>query len=274
MKDTVMKDTVQKTTLQLAKALDSKDKNTAGEYLEELGFKDPKCAITNLRRLFSLEAFNSVNRDKLLIEAINSPNADLALNNMERLLTPLPDDTAVSIAEKSVNLKDLSHICGGSQFLTNIMLKTPSLLNWLILENNISKSSTEDEKKSALSGGLKEVSTMTELQHLLRSFKQREYLRIGARDLTGRAPTKEVMEELSDLASTCLQTAIDGSEDILRREYGRPEYSFSEDSEGHEGFVVLGMGKLGGRELNFSSDIDLIFLYGSEKGETSGINDA
>jgi len=269
-----MEDTLQKTTDQLLKALDSKDDKNAIGYLAKLGLKDPKCAITNLRRIFSLEAFNSENKVSLIIEARNSPNADLALNNIERILTSLPDDALDAIIEKDSSLRDLSIICGGSQFLTNIMLKTPYLLSWLMLEDNISKNSGEEKKKAGLARELNSIETMLGLQQLLRRFKQREYLRIGSRDLTGRASTVEVMEELSDLASCCLQAAIDGSENIMQREFGQPEYNFQEDSGEYKGFVILGMGKLGGRELNFSSDIDLIFLYGSDKGETSGINNA
>ncbi|MBE9536772.1 MAG: bifunctional [glutamate--ammonia ligase]-adenylyl-L-tyrosine phosphorylase/[glutamate--ammonia-ligase] adenylyltransferase [Proteobacteria bacterium] len=268
-----MEDMPQKNTTQLISELDSKEDKNAIECLEKLGIKNPKCGITNLRRLFSLDVFNRKNKGRLISDVINSPNADLALNNIERLLTALPDETLDAIVKKDANLKDLSTICGGSQFITNIMLKTPALLSWLMLEDNISKSSCEEEKRADLAMGLNTVETMAELQRLLRSFKQREYLRIGSRDLSGRASTEEVMEELSDLASSCLQAAIDGSGNVLQREYGQPEYSFAEGSEEHKGFVILGMGKLGGRELNFSSDIDLIFLYGSEKGETSGIND-
>lgn len=267
-----MKDVLEKISKLLVKSINNTDDKSAIDCLEKLGFKDPKCSITNLRRIFSLKPFDDEKRGKLISATTDSPNADLALNNMERLFTALPDVTIEAIVKGDANVKDLSTICGASQFLANIILKSPSLLNWLILEDNILKSSSEEKKRAALAMDLKGIESMAELQKLLRRFKHREYLRIGTRDLTGRASTEEVMEELSDLASSCLQTSIDGSEKILQEEYGQPEYDFSKGNDEHKGFVILGMGKLGGRELNFSSDIDLIFLYGSEKGETSGIN--
>ena len=91
------------------------------------------------------------------------------------------------------------------------------------------------------------------------------------RDLMELASLEEVMEEISDLASATLEAAVDASKAILGKEYGLPIYIDDDGLESEAAFVILGMGKFGGRELNFSSDIDLIFLYSTEKGETSGI---
>jgi glutamate-ammonia-ligase adenylyltransferase len=90
-------------------------------------------------------------------------------------------------------------------------------------------------------------------------------VRIAWRDLAGWAPTQETLRELTWLADAAVQGALDWWNTELSRRHGTPR-----DAQGDPvGLVVLGMGKLGGHELNFSSDIDLIFAF-EEEGETDG----
>ena len=100
----------------------------------------------------------------------------------------------------------------------------------------------------------------------LRRFKQREMLRIAARDLARLSNVVEITREISDLADVCL----DAVWRICRQQFtGRFGQPFHQDAEGNwqrTEFCVLGMGKLGGQELNYSSDVDVLFLY-SDEGE-------
>jgi glutamate-ammonia-ligase adenylyltransferase len=105
-----------------------------------------------------------------------------------------------------------------------------------------------------------------ECDSLLRTYKARQFLRLGSRDLLGLASLEEVTAELSDLAAAALQIAYEFCSYQLQQDYGKP---LEEDGRPAE-FCVLGMGKLGGRELNFSSDIDLIYCYSSVNGQTCG----
>src|SRR3989338_11111622 len=82
---------------------------------------------------------------------------------------------------------------------------------------------------------------------------------------------QETTEELSGLASASLEIAYWFCLAQLKAEYGTPLYIDLDGSEKESEFVIIGMGKLGGRELNFSSDIDIIYIYSSDKGETTGI---
>ncbi len=88
----------------------------------------------------------------------------------------------------------------------------------------------------------------------LRQLKQREYLRIGLHDFSGYITVEDTMRQVSDLADFCLQVVLDVAQQPLIERWGKPETEFT----------VLGMGKLGGQELNYSSDIDVIFLFGAE----------
>jgi glutamate-ammonia-ligase adenylyltransferase len=100
---------------------------------------------------------------------------------------------------------------------------------------------------------------------VLRGIRQREMVRIAFRDLAALAPLDEVLRDLSDLADASCVAALAMAERSLQQRWGVPR-----DEQGVEAKpVILGMGKLGGGELNFSSDIDLIFCY-TEAGNTDG----
>lgn len=104
-----------------------------------------------------------------------------------------------------------------------------------------------------------------ELMCMLRKFRQREMVRIAARDISGDADFDESAGDLSRLAAACLDTALALLYDHFCSRFGTPV-----NGDGiKQHLVILGMGKLGAGELNFSSDIDLIFAYPS-KGETTG----
>ena len=99
----------------------------------------------------------------------------------------------------------------------------------------------------------------------LRMARQLELARIAWRDLTGDADLAESLAELSAVAECCIEAAMRYAMDVLTVRYGQPS-----DEQGESvSPVVLGMGKLGGGELNFSSDVDLIFLY-EAPGTTHG----
>ena len=95
----------------------------------------------------------------------------------------------------------------------------------------------------------------------LRLYRRREMLRLGAREL-GWGTTEEVAAELSGFADACLELAFRFCDAELHREYGEPL-----TDEGPGSFVVLAMGKLGGDELNFSSDVDVCYFYSSDAGQ-------
>ncbi|MBP9713375.1 MAG: bifunctional [glutamate--ammonia ligase]-adenylyl-L-tyrosine phosphorylase/[glutamate--ammonia-ligase] adenylyltransferase [Sterolibacterium sp.] len=104
------------------------------------------------------------------------------------------------------------------------------------------------------------------LKPALRQLKQRAYARLVARDLAGLASLAEVTEGMTLIAEIAVATAQTVLADALVARYGTPR-----NAEGQaQQLIVIGMGKLGGRELNVSSDIDLIFVY-PEDGETDGI---
>ncbi len=116
---------------------------------------------------------------------------------------------------------------------------------------------SDDELRGWLAGRLNGVVEEAGLKASLRELRHRELIRIAWRDLLGDADLDEVMHDLTRLADTLVQGALGWLQEQLRARYGTPR-----DRNGEaQSLVVLGMGKLGGGELNFSSDIDLIFGY-------------
>ena len=104
------------------------------------------------------------------------------------------------------------------------------------------------------------------LQTVLRRFRQQEMVRIAWRDLSGRADLAETMADLSDLAETCIEIALGRLHEWQTEALGRPQ---ARGAGPAPRLVVIAMGKLGARELNFSSDVDLIFTF-AHGGQTVG----
>jgi len=96
-----------------------------------------------------------------------------------------------------------------------------------------------------------------EWQAWLRRWRRREMVRIAWRDLNGRAGIEETLEDLSAFADDAVNAAMRVAWQLTAQRYGMPQYADGAPMP----MVVVGMGKLGGRELNFSSDIDLVFLF-------------
>ncbi len=100
-------------------------------------------------------------------------------------------------------------------------------------------------------------------------FRRRELLRIVLRDGLSIGTLAEITEEISNLADAILERALESVLSGLEARYGTPATQYESGDDGRAAFAVIALGKLGGRELNYSSDIDLMFLY-SNNGNTSG----
>src|SRR5229473_5362532 len=160
-------------------------------------------------------------------------------------------------------LEPLVTICAASRYLAAHLAARPRLLDLLPLLPGRTRTAQE-----ALSAALRHANAKDAeaLARRLRRHKLIEVLRIALRDLGGRAPLAEAARELSWLAASVLETAVRFHYARLCAEHGPPE---GRTALGASGFCVLGMGKLGGTELNFSSDVDLLYVYDRD-GRTQG----
>ncbi len=162
-------------------------------------------------------------------------------------------------------LQTLKRVWQASDYVAQSCLRTPGLLPGLVEPGDLQRAYTTDEMDERLKALLSEVTEETDLHRLLRRFRRREMVRIIWRDLAGWAALGETLEDLSALADACIRQALGKLYDWAVAKQGVPR-----DEKGvQQHLLVLGMGKLGARELNLSSDIDLIFTYPSQ-GETDG----
>jgi glutamate-ammonia-ligase adenylyltransferase len=205
-----------------------------------------------------------------LMESIaRTADPDQALNHWERLLENVTRSTFLDYLRSSPRMLDLlSTIFGNSDSLAFTIIRDPMLVYWLAEEDVLSKPSTRAGLEQALQKQLARL-TVKELKLVtLRRFRRREMLRIGVRDLLRLADVSETTASLSDLAALLIDAAYEIVDADLRRQYGRPMHKNRQGKWLETGFAVIGMGKLGGHELNYSSDVDLIYVYASHEGET------
>jgi len=244
--------------------------------LQAFGFRNPETAWKDLVALAGHAQFEKLYPDffQILLELISSShNADMALHNFERFSEKFQDKDHLytQLTESPVLFTALVFLFSGSQVLTDALLKEPSHVDWLSRAETLANSKSKDML-------MRDFYEMGEFQgknifSVLRKFKKREYIRIGLRDLLGKVDFKETVEDISDLADVCLQAAYEHADRELRKKYGRPVYQDANGNWIESEFAILGMGKLGGRELNYSSDIDLIYIYSSSQGETHPLNE-
>ncbi len=252
----------------LAPDLEGDNERALVELLAGLGFAYPPRSATNMRLLAELLPVDVLTG--VTAAALEAAMPDMALNNLERIAGVVPREELVSIMGERRRLSQLLALLGASPFLTNIICRDPLVFAEVFSGGGIDRSRSEEEMLAALRERIPPGIDYPGLFPLLRRFKYREMLRIAARDLGGLAPLEEVTAELSALAAAALQIACEESRRLLVLEHGLP---IVRECGSQAELTVFGMGKFGGRELNFSSDIDLIYFYTSDQGETAGVPD-
>ncbi|HEY2901390.1 MAG TPA: bifunctional [glutamate--ammonia ligase]-adenylyl-L-tyrosine phosphorylase/[glutamate--ammonia-ligase] adenylyltransferase [Polyangia bacterium] len=169
-------------------------------------------------------------------------------------------------AEHDVARRLLQAIVESGDFLTELLLADVNALAALAADPWLWQPKPAELIRAAVVAEVSGATDFTDFKRRLRVARRREVLRMGAREF-GWGTTLEVARELSDFAEACLDEAWRFCDGELRREYGEPM-----TGEGPATFVVLAMGKLGGDELNFSSDVDVCYFYSSDAGEAGRIS--
>lgn len=206
----------------------------------------------------------------LLMESISrTADPDQALNHWERMLGSVSRTSFLDYLRNWPRMLDLlCVIFGNSDALTVTLLRDPTLVYWLAEENVLSKSPTRKGMDRALRESLRHLASKEVKLDALRRFRRREMLRIGVRDLLRLATVPETTGLLSDLACLLIHAAYEIVDADLKRQYGVPMHRNTRGQWRETQFAVIGMGKLGGHELNYSSDVDLLYIYESDDGET------
>jgi glutamate-ammonia-ligase adenylyltransferase len=177
----------------------------------------------------------------------------------------------ISLGDDSEFIKVSKRVFAFSNFVAGSCTHNPAMLADLVQRGDLHGQFPPDhyhhELKKSLSR-LYELEQEDKLSSILRKFRLREMIRIAWRDLAGRTDLSQTMADLSALADACIHQAL-----LLLYEWACQKYGIPTGYDGSpQHLVVLGMGKLGGGELNFSSDVDLIFAYPA-MGQTRGVSE-
>jgi [glutamine synthetase] adenylyltransferase / [glutamine synthetase]-adenylyl-L-tyrosine phosphorylase len=185
----------------------------------------------------------------------------------ERQLTRLREAGIWAIFETGAPqlLPQLTRAVTASDFVCESLTREPGLAKWLIDEGRLARTLPAEELARRLGTALSAANDLTSFMAALRRQREREMVRIAWRDLAGGAAVADILAETSAFADAAIAAAVEFAARELGQTYGTPRSAAGEPQP----LIVLGMGKLGGGELNFSSDIDLIFVF-PEKGETHG----
>jgi len=234
------------------------------------GFRDPAAAFRNLQSLAEEKVrFLSTRRCRHFLAGI-APRLLRAI-----AATPDPDATLVSLARVSESLGgkgvlwelfsfhppslDLYvKLCASSPLLAGILVGHPGMIDELLDSLVLVRLPTAEE----LDATLRELCRgATEIPPILAAFKASQQLRVGVRDILGREDVTATTATLTAIAEAVVRRLVAGEEMRLMERLGEPMAGGGESVGLRAGAVVLAMGKFGGREMNYHSDVDVVFLY-------------
>ncbi len=189
-----------------------------------------------------------------------SPDPDTALLFFDRLVSESPE-----IIRLLNRHNFLAHyallVFGHGRFLAETLIQNTDLLQSFLREKNLDRSFSREEFHESLAR-FRSRSFETDVSLLLARFKRREYVRIMLRDVLKIAPLAETTSEISALADVLIEEALREADRRLQRRYGIPQHLDAEGRLVDTPFAILSLGKLGGNELNYSSDVDLMYIFG------------
>ena len=259
------------------------DHEHSGQILLNAGYNKPDKVIRlldHLRNYPATRALSTEGRsrlDKLIplvlkeISTVKQPH--ITLNRIVDLIKTIERRTcylALLIENPSV-LTHLVKLSYASPFITSLLAGHPVLLDELLDTRTLYVPPQKDELNAELKKKLEQVNTHELEYHIeqLCIFKQANTLRVAVADVTGSLPLMRVSDHLSYIAETVLNEVVDLAWNHLVEKHGTPTCLLG-GKKCDRGFVVIAYGKLGGIELGYASDLDLVFLHAGSDGQTTG----
>jgi len=231
----------------------------ASAFLEANNIFVGEKTLCSLTRMFDKHVLFNENPLFFIKSLSKSANHEQGLLNLERLLLAVNSDAISTLIE---HIDILLILFSSSHYLTEIFFKEAGFFIECLKNKTLtSLSCLQKPKLKYLQADTPEVSISK-----IRRFRNREILRIGLLDLARLADPLEILRELSYLARYCIDETYKVWASYMEAKHGFPVEG---DSSKRSRFTILGMGKLGGDELNFSSDVDLIYIYSSTDGQTT-----
>ncbi len=190
----------------------------------------------------------------------SSPNPDAAVNQFERLAESASPDL-LSLLEKHQFLIHYAVVVFAvSSWLGETLIHNSDLFQGFVRDRSLDRTHSREEFQEDFAR-MRSRSSEADTAVLLARFKKREYVRIMLRDVLGVASLAETTAEISCLSDVLIEEALRDVHSQLQHRYGSPQQLNAEGRVTASRFSALSLGKLGGNELNYSSDIDLLYLY-------------
>ena len=209
---------------------------------------------------------------RLLRAIAETPDPDMALLNLEKVTASLGGKATLwelfSFSEPSLKL--YVELCASSQFLSEILITNPGMIDELLDSLVLNQPRTLAELRQELADLCRNADDPDLILH---SFQDKELLRIGVRDILGKDDIQATTAALSDVAETMLGQIAEMQRGPMTRRYGEPHLAEGPRAGHIARYVLLGLGKLGGREMSYQSDLDLILVYEGD-GRTAAPPDA
>jgi glutamate-ammonia-ligase adenylyltransferase len=246
------------------------DPDTVRAVLGRYPFRDVQGAYHNLVQLTQESVpFLSTRRCRHFLASIapallravaDTPDPDMALVNLEKVTNSLGAKTVLweLFSFNPPSLKLYVDLCAWSQFLSEILINNPGMIDELLDSLVLNQPRTADELRSELAELCKGAA---DLEPILRSFQDKELLRIGVRDILNKDSLQATTAALSDVAEVLLEQIAERQYAPLTKRYGVPLLAEGERAGQPSRFAILALGKLGGREMNYHSDLDLMMVY-------------
>ncbi|MGH9632904.1 MAG: glutamine-synthetase adenylyltransferase [Bryobacteraceae bacterium] len=234
--------------------------------LEGIEFRDRARALAGISQVLGSLPEDTQSKIGSLLTSCADP--DTALHYLGRLYQDQPD-AFLRLCGSATGLQYAVAVFCYSRFLSEEILQHPHWIEDVIASQSLYRVISTEDIASELDGFLGGDTHEPPPALSLAVFRRKRLLRILIRDVLGLATLSEITEEISNLADAILHVTYQRIRNSLVKRHGKPRNEAASRSNSECGFSVLALGKLGGRELNYSSDIDLMFLY-SGNGYTDG----
>ena len=248
----------------------------AEQFLQNRHYRQPVKALEALHALRHGRLYGSLTEigrgrlqrlmPQLLLSCANTPDPDQALERSLRVINKIASRSGyiAMLADNPHALDQFVRLVSDSLWITSELTNHPILLDQLLDPRQLYTPLNRQQLGTALREELERVDQHDpeQVMERLRQFKQAQVLRVAAADITGMLPLMKVSDQLTWIAEAVLEEAQQHVWNTASMQTGVPCYQL--DGQTHEaGFAIIGYGKLGGLELGYGSDLDIIFLHDS-----------
>ncbi|MCA9136496.1 MAG: hypothetical protein KDB00_07050 [Planctomycetales bacterium] len=250
----------------------SPDAELVRETLIRHNLRDPERAMTDIRSL-ATESVRFLSRRRchhffaslapdLLGEISETPDPDRTLRTLAEVADSIGGKSSLweLLGTNRATMQLMVRLCAATPYLSDILIEMPGMIDELI-DSLLMDRLPSAERLDARSIDL--CRRATDIDVVLHGFKNSAHLMIGVRDILGKESVQATHQSLSDTAEACLRRVAEYEQEQLAARFGDPIGSDGQAAE----LIAVALGKFGGREPNYHSDLDVVFLY-TEDGQT------